>query len=139
MPNYELSKIYKIWSPSNKKLKYIGSTTMPLTIRMSGHKYKYKKYISGLGGYLTAFEIFKLGDAQISLIENFPCTENYQLLKRESYHIKRLKCVNRCVPYDKNSVRVDYFCETCNTTINKKSKVRHLRSKKHLDTITIEV
>jgi len=43
MPNYQKSKIYKLWSPS-KNLVYYGSTTETISRRLSKHLTDYNRY-----------------------------------------------------------------------------------------------
>lgn len=85
MPNYQLSKIYKIVSNQTNKI-YIGSTTNPyISQRFSQHKCNYKKWQLGKQHYLTSYEIVKYDDAKIILIESYPCNIVEELLAREQY------------------------------------------------------
>jgi len=125
---YHFSKIYKIYSPSNSNLVYYGSTLGNLNTRLSNHKKDYKRCPHS---NMTSFKVLCKPDHKIELIEDFKCENLSELLQRESYYIKNNNCVNKVVPYNENYYRVDYECDICNTTINIKSKKRHLRSTLH--------
>jgi hypothetical protein len=97
--DYKNGKIYKITSNSTDKI-YIGSTCQPLCKRMTKHRGNYKLFINSKRGKTTSFELIALGDAIITLIEDFPCERKEQLQARERYHIELNKdiCVNKCIP-----------------------------------------
>jgi hypothetical protein len=97
MPNYQNGKIYKLMSFQTDKV-YIGSTTQALCERKAGHLRDYKRYLAGNGNYITSFEIIKFGDADIVLLEDFPCEKKEQLHARERYHIEILNCCNKAIP-----------------------------------------
>ena len=83
MPNYQNSKIYKIISPSNPDLIYYGSTTQKLSVRMAGHRMNSK---TNRGGE-SSKEILCFDDANIILVENYPCNSKEELFKKESEYI----------------------------------------------------
>ena len=60
--------IYKITLNSTDRI-YIGSTQKSLQTRLSQHESKYNIYLSGETNYLSSFEILRLGDFDIELIE----------------------------------------------------------------------
>lgn len=97
--DYKNGKIYKIVSDLTDKI-YIGSTTQPLSKRLCAHKSKCKKYLKGKQHLVTSFDIIKFGDAQIFLIENYPCNDKNELHARERFHIEQNKdiVVNKCIP-----------------------------------------
>lgn len=95
--DYKNGKIYTIRSHQTDKI-YIGSTTQPLSKRLSGHKGKYKCYLNGKDIYLTSFEILKFEDVYIELLEECPCDNKNQLFKREGELIRaEPNCVNKVV------------------------------------------
>jgi len=96
---FENGKIYKIVSDLTDKI-YIGSTTQKLCSRLSGHKRSYKQFLNGNYHNITSFEIIKLGDAQIFLIETFKCNNKQELDARERFYIELNKAivVNKCIP-----------------------------------------
>jgi len=96
MGDYSEGKIYKIWSPSTE-LVYIGSTVKTLKARFGGHRRSYNQFKNGTKGWTTSFSILEFGDAQIELIELFPCKTKKELLDREGYWIGEMQCVNKCM------------------------------------------
>jgi predicted ATP-dependent protease len=99
MPDYQKSKIYKLWSPS-KNLVYYGSTTQAISQRFNEHISRYKKYTENNNycGCTRSFEILKYEDYKIELIEDYPCNNKQQLLKKEAEYIKNNNCVNKEIP-----------------------------------------
>jgi len=97
---YNHSKIYKIVSPSTDKI-YIGSTTQTLAQRLGKHLGNYKDYtINNINKYITSFEIIKLGDYSIVLLEECNYNNRQQLHEKEAYYIKQNIniCVNKYIP-----------------------------------------
>ena len=99
MVDYSNGKIYRIVCNNTGKV-YIGSTTQPLTKRLSSHKVKYKLYLKDgdKKNIMRSFEILKENNYEIILIENVPCNNKEELLRRERYYIENTKCVNKQVP-----------------------------------------
>jgi hypothetical protein len=78
MPDYNLGKIYILQSPHTDQC-YIGSTTQPrISARMSGHRTDAKR-----GKGCSSKIIIAAGDAFITLIENYPCTDKGELNRKE--------------------------------------------------------
>jgi len=100
MPDYQKGKIYKLISMSHNKDIYIGSTIKHyLCDRFQKHKHNYKKNES-----CSSKNIIEYGDAQIVLIENYPCDSKDELHARETYQIQEHKkqgfnVVNSYSPY----------------------------------------
>lgn len=90
MINYQEAKIYAIRSGQTDKI-YIGSTCSDINKRFYEHKYFSPK--------TKAQEILIYNDAFIDLIENYPCNDRKELLKREGHYILQFKnfCVNKKV------------------------------------------
>ncbi len=87
MPDYQQSKIYKLWSPQNDMI-YIGSTTQSLSKRFWCHKSLKNKCNSKL--------LFEASDdVRIELIEEYSCDNKMQLLKKEGEHIRANNCINK--------------------------------------------
>ena len=85
MVNYQEGKIYKIVSYQTDKI-YIGSTCKTLLCqRFAGHKNNYKKWLKNNPKChkITSFELLQYNDAQIILLENFPCENKNELHARE--------------------------------------------------------
>ena len=99
MPDYSLGKIYKIIS-SETDLVYVGSTAQKyLSSRMSIHRYEYGKWLNDNKKYTSSFDILKYPDAQIILIEKFPCNDKEELCKKEQEYIQSMNCVNKQKAY----------------------------------------
>lgn len=99
MNKYQNGKIYVIRSPSTDKI-YIGSTIEKyLSNRFGGHNRAYSRFLNGTYHNVTSFELIKLGDSYIELLELFPCNSKLELCKREGEQIRehKLNCVNRCI------------------------------------------
>jgi hypothetical protein len=86
MPDYQNSKIYKLWSPEGDDI-YIGSTTQPLYERLYAHKVHMNCRSKIL------FE--KYNDVRVELLECCPCDNKEQLNKKEGEYIRKLDCVNK--------------------------------------------
>jgi hypothetical protein len=85
---YENGKIYRIVC-NTTGLQYIGSTTVTLRRRLSGHKDKFKAWKEGKTHNNTSFKVLE---------NNFPCATKDQLHARERYWIETLTCVNKQRP-----------------------------------------
>jgi hypothetical protein len=93
--SYEGGKVYAVVSES-AGLRYIGSTCQGLSQRMAQHRSQARtknKY-----GYTACQLVMEHADAHIILLEAFPCSERYELLARQAYHVSRLECVNKRRP-----------------------------------------
>ena len=97
MPDYKNGKIYCIRSYQTDDV-YIGSTTQKLCRRMTDHRKNYKGWVKGKRQYTTSYEIIKLGDAYVDLLELCPCSCKEELHKIEGEYIRKMKCVNKCIP-----------------------------------------
>ena len=130
MPDYQKSKIYKIWSPSCDKI-YIGSTTETrLCQKMADIKNEHKRHLNGkYDGNNSSYELISLGDAVIELIELYPCNSKDELLKRQTYHINLNKniCTNKTI-YNPENPR--FNCE-CGVQVSKRNKRLHEQSELH--------
>lgn len=92
MPDYNNSKIYKLWSPQGLENEiYYGSTCNDLRIRLCQHKTNARKCSSHI-----LFE--KYDDVRIDLVEECPCENKEQLSKREGYYIRNNSCLNKQIP-----------------------------------------
>jgi len=97
MPDYQNSKIYKIVCNETNDV-YIGSTTQPLSTRMSKHRCDFKRYQAGTYHYVSSFEILKYPTAKILLVRNCPCNSREELEAIEGSFIKNNECVNKITP-----------------------------------------
>ena len=109
MPDYSNGKIYRIICNNTGNM-YIGSTCCTLSRRLAQHKTEYNK-----GRKRASYDIIKEGNYQIVLIENVPCNNKEELLRKERYYIENMNCVNKKVPLrTKNEYYEDnkqYFLE----------------------------
>lgn len=99
MSDCKHGKIYKLVSNQTDQI-YIGSTAQKyLCSRLHNHKSDYKKHQNGKHRYVTSFDIIKLGDAKIILLEKYSCNSKEELTAREEYWRKKLehKTVNKQV------------------------------------------
>ena len=97
--DYQNGRIYKIISDETNKI-YIGSTTQPLSKRLSVHKAHYKQYLEGRYHKVSSFDLISLGPVQIILIEACPCNSKEELEARERHYINENKniVVNKVHP-----------------------------------------
>lgn len=85
-----LYKIYKIVSKNTDKI-YVGSTQKMLSKRLRGHVNGYKLYLRGKSHFISAFDIIKLGDYSIKLLEQFECDTKCEALAREGFYMEKHK------------------------------------------------
>lgn len=95
MPDYQKSKIYKLWSPSNN-LVYYGSTTQSLSTRLAKHIFCFNnKEIYKYNN--SAFLVIEKQDYKMELVKEFPCNNRHQLCIEEGKYIRDNDCVNKCI------------------------------------------
>ena len=87
MPDYKNGKIYKLWSPEGDEI-YIGSTTQDLSRRKAKHKRQ-----NNVCNSKILFE--KYTDVRIELLEECPCDNREQLVKKEGEYIRNNNCINK--------------------------------------------
>ncbi len=98
MPDYQLSKIYKIVCNVTGKI-YYGSTTEPtLARRLVKHRCNFQSWKNGTSNYMSSFLIIENNDYNIILVEKYPCEDKMELLKRERFYIDNNECVNIVIP-----------------------------------------
>ncbi len=122
--DYQNAKIYKLWSPS-QNLVYIGSTIQNLAVRKGGHVVAFKKWQNGKYHFITSFTILESEDNRIDLLEAYPCNNKSELLAREGYWIKKLTCVNKCIP---GQTRKEHYVDN-KKEILKKQKAYNFKNK----------
>lgn len=91
--DYSKGKIYSIRSRTSD-LVYIGSTVQPLHKRLSVHVRNKRSYDAGKRRFTSSFEIIEQGNYYIELVEEYPCENKEQLLKREGEIQRETECVN---------------------------------------------
>jgi hypothetical protein len=129
MPDYSKGKIYKIISNETDDV-YIGSTIQSLSVRLSGHRRDYKRYLGGTCAYMSSFDILKYNDAKIILIEECPCNSREQLLKIEQYKIDNMDCINKRRAYRTNEQRIEAVKQYQLNNLDKVREVNKLSTAK---------
>lgn len=132
--DYKNGKIYRIVSNTSGK-QYIGSTTQPLSKRLSYHKYAYHRWIFGKGNFVSSFELIREGlrqkgdyDVDIVLIEDYPCESREQLHKRERHYIETTACVNMNIPTRTSKEYSQYYYQN-------KDKIKECRKQRREEKI----
>ena len=87
MTRYANGKVYKIVNSVNDEF-YVGSTCMPLSKRLSGHRTMARRGATSL--IYRTFNELGLESFRIILIEAFPCETKEALLAREQHYIDEL-------------------------------------------------
>ena len=98
---YFSGKIYRVIDKDYTKC-YIGSTCEKyLSNRLSKHRWQYKKSLNGeIDRNISLWSLFNefgTDNCKIELIEDYPCNNKQELLKREGYFIKSTDCINKRV------------------------------------------
>ena len=134
--NYKNGKIYQIVSDQTDKV-YIGSTTQKLCQRMSHHRSDFSDHKSNI----SSKELLQFSDAKILLLEDFPCDNKEQLIKREGEVMRTFENrVNKCIAgnligrtqkeyYIENKERAKEYYEKNKEVISEKQKVYNEKNK----------
>jgi len=93
MPDYSYGKIYKIWTENSDDV-YIGSTVQTLSLRMTGHRRQYKRFLKTGKSYCSSYILLEQGNIHYELIEKYSCENKQELHKREGHWQKKIACVN---------------------------------------------
>ena len=93
--NYNNAKVYTIRSHNSDKV-FIGATTQNLSKRFADHNTKYRKFLKGTyKKNMKAFEVIKLGNCYIELLQKYPnCSCIEELTQYANEHMRKTKCVN---------------------------------------------
>jgi hypothetical protein len=91
MPNFENSKIYRI---DGNGLTYIGSTTESLQKRLKRHRDYIKE-----GRYCSSSKVLSDVNHKISLVEEFPCKNKFELTEKEYYWFSNIVNCNDISPH----------------------------------------
>ena len=122
--DYSKGKIYKIEPICEHEEGeiYIGSTTKQyLSQRMVRHR---KDYLSRNHHRMTSFILFDkygIDNCNIILLESVNAKDYNELVARESYYIKSLKCVNKVVPL---RTRKEYYNDNREIILIKEKEYR---------------
>jgi len=88
---YNKGKIYKLVSNQTDKI-YVGSTCKDrLCQRLATHKGHYNHWLKNNHKYVSSYELFKLGNVEIVLLETVNCNTKDELLKKECEYIDKYK------------------------------------------------
>ena len=99
--DYSKGKLYKLVSDFTEQV-YVGGTIQELSVRKSEHETGCDRWINEKPNspYVSSFELLKLGECRIELLENFPCNNRRELDERERYWIENTpNCVNKVIPF----------------------------------------
>ena len=133
MPNYQETKIYKIYNTINDDI-YIGSTTLKLCERMRDHRTRHKTQAYTHLLLYKAFAEHGIDNFYIELIEKCPCNDKDEAHKKEGEWIRNLKpSLNKALPgrtkKEYHEHYKTYFSE-CNKSWYKNNKDRVLETAK---------
>ena len=110
MPNYENTKIYKLWTHLNDDI-YIGSTTLTLAQRLTKHKSNAK--ITTKNHSCSSSVLFENEcKVMIELIEEFSCENKMMACKREGELIRANPCINKNMPGREHKESMKHWYET---------------------------
>ena len=137
----QLINFYKITSTNTPKV-YIGSTVKSIQERLLRHELDYVNYNNGYGNRTTSHEILIHDNYSIHLLETALCLTKDDRNTIEQKHILNTpNRVNIKLPgrtqkqyYNdnkiNNSVKISCYC---NGTYTKYNKLKHFKSKKHIN------
>ena len=119
MNRYQQGKIYAIRTHQSEKV-YIGSTCMPLSKRLYGHRTNRESYEQGKFRRITSFDVLKYDDHYIELVEEFPCDNKMLLHRREGEVIRTTdNCVNKQIA---GRTRAEYLTDNSEHIKQKKKQ-----------------
>jgi hypothetical protein len=125
--NYQNGKIYRIDCLTTGEV-YIGSTCETTILkRLAGHLSAYNRYKFSKKNFVMSFQIIERNNYKISLIEHYPCNSKEELLLREGYYIRSIKCINKCIPG--SFIKTKAFNEMCKKMGIRPSSVKIIHHK----------
>ena len=95
--DYKQGQIYKLWSPDNLEMVYVGSTCQPLYQRLSQHKRGWKDWKTGKRYYASCDMFENCQEVKIELVELCPCNSKIELHRTEGKYIREMDCINKVV------------------------------------------
>jgi len=95
--DYKQGQIYKLWSPDNLEMVYVGSTCQPLYQRLSQHKRGWKGWKTGKRYYASCDMFENCQEVKIELVELCPCNSKIELHRTEGKYIREMDCINKRV------------------------------------------
>lgn len=142
MNRYLNGKIYRLVNNIDQEF-YVGSCCCPLAKRKNQHKSKAKTHSSRQ----IYKHINKIGwdNVEIILIEEVPCENKMELLRRERYWIETLKpTLNKLLPLEYADKATEHYFKArlatriqclCGKEYSLQHKYRHLKTNQHLKNI----
>ena len=98
MPNYQESKIYKIYNTISDDI-YIGGTSQILCKRMRDHRKCINTLAKQHYPLYRAFKAYGVENFFIELIDKYPCNDKEELRKKEGDYIRELNPLfNKNIP-----------------------------------------
>ena len=140
MVNYQNSKIYKLIYKLDSNIFYIGSTTQKLCKRYSCHSSKFKTQDSAV--YKIIKEKYQhIKFFKMILIEEYPCQNKEQLLKKEQEYIDKLNPIlNRQRAYNSLEYQRTYWRNNSSKyyynnidKVREYNKIYIIKNKKQID------
>lgn len=102
---------------------------------LNKHFYQLKKKCKENKKYYVFYDLLKFDDCYINL-EKIVKTNNRMFLKSEAEKLKRENKQNIVIKKTESkkqeNIKSSYYCDFCKIKMNKKSKNRHLKTRKHL-------
>jgi primosomal protein N'' len=92
--NFSKGKIYKITNDFNDDV-YVGSTCDTLIKRFSAHKYSMRDNTKNSSKFYTFMNEIGFERFRIDLIEDYSCTDKYQLRQREGHYLRQIGTLNK--------------------------------------------
>ena len=91
--DFTKGKIYKITNDFNDEV-YVGSTCNSIVKRMSSHKSDHTREIKDNVPLYKLMNEIGFERFRIQLIEDFPCSDKYELRQREGFYIRQMGTLN---------------------------------------------
>ena len=95
--NKKVGYIYKIYDNTNANV-YYGSTTQPLSKRMTYHRNNYRRNLKGMAPSYSAFKILENNNYSYNVVEKVEFEDKFELYTRERFYIENNECVNKVIP-----------------------------------------
>jgi len=138
MPDFSNGKIYCLHCGDYF---YYGSTTLPLSLRLSLHL-----SYAQVGRTALSEKIREVGaqNIKITLVQDFPCESSLELKRHEDIFVRNAKynqrCLNQRHGYVSQENRIKYMKEhrsqkilcSCGKSVTNGNIARHRRSTRHL-------
>jgi hypothetical protein len=141
-----IGRVYYLTSAATP-LVYVGSTQRTLAERLSVHKANYKRWLRGVGHYLSAWEVVQHADVRIELLDEVPIDSPWGSAREvEDRYIQLLRdnagatrCVNlhraQIDDEDRRQWKRSYHQQrvrcSCGQVLARGSLFRHTQTAKH--------